>query len=60
MSGAGRGHVELVVAVVGLVIAAVLLAISLFFLVTHRGAHRTFGLASAVAIVGTVGLLSFI
>lgn len=46
MNGAGQGHVGLVVAVVGLV--------------THRGAHRVFGAASAVEIVGTVGLLSSI
>jgi hypothetical protein len=60
MSGATQGHVELIVAVVGLVIAAVLLVTALVLLVGHRSAHRTFGVASIIAIVGTVGILSFI
>jgi hypothetical protein len=60
MSGAAQGHVELIVAVVGLVVAAVLLVIALVLLVSHRNAHRMFGVASIVAIVGTVGILSFI
>ena len=41
-------------------IAAVLLVIALVLLVSHRDAHRTFGVAGVVALVGTVGLLSFI
>jgi hypothetical protein len=60
MSGAGRGDLEFVIAVVGLVVTAVLLVITVVVAATHRGGARGWFTGAAAAFVATVGLLSFI
>ncbi|NMO93223.1 hypothetical protein [Actinomycetospora sp. TBRC 11914] len=60
MSGAGKGDLELVIAVVGFVITAVLLAVTIVLAATRRGGARGWFTGAAAALVATVGLLSFI
>ncbi|WP_433800615.1 hypothetical protein [Actinomycetospora sp. CA-084318] len=54
-----QGHVELVIAIVGLVITVVLAAIGVVALVSRRGATRWFA-GAVVAIAATMGVLSFV
>lgn len=60
MSGGGRGDLEFVIMVVGLVITAVLLAITILAAVTKRGGAKGWFTGSAAAFVLTVGLLTYI
>jgi hypothetical protein len=60
MSGAGKGDVELIIAVVGFIIVGVLLVISIVTGVVGRGGAGKWVAGTAGALVVTVGLLSYI
>lgn len=60
MSGAGKGDIELVIAVVGFLITVALLAITIIAGVTKRGGAKRWFTGTAAAFVVTVGLLTYI
>jgi hypothetical protein len=60
MSGGGRGDLEFVIAVVGLVVVAVLLVVTVVLAATGRGGARGWLTGAVAALVATVGLLAFI
>lgn len=60
MSGGARGDLEFVIAVVGLVVTAVLLAITLLLAMTRRGGAKIWFSGCAAAFIATAGLLAFI
>ncbi|MCD2197887.1 hypothetical protein LQ327_31410 [Actinomycetospora endophytica] len=60
MSGAGKGDLELVIAVVGFLITAALLVITLVTARIGRGGAGRWFTGCAAAFVATVGLLSFV
>jgi hypothetical protein len=59
MSGPMQGHVELVIAIVGLVITVVLVALGVVALVARRSSTRWFA-GAVVAVAATMGVLSFV
>ncbi|HEY2225547.1 hypothetical protein [Actinomycetospora sp.] len=60
MSGAGKGDVELVIAVIGLLVTVVLLVITIVLAATGRGGAKGWFTGCAAAFVATVGLLAFV
>jgi hypothetical protein len=60
MSGAGKGDIEFVIAVIGFLITAVLVAITIAMAVAKRGGVGRWFTGSAAALVVTVGLLTYI
>jgi hypothetical protein len=60
MSGAAKGDIEFVIAVIGFLITAVLLAITIAMAVTKRSGAKRWFTGSAAALVVTVGLLAYV
>ena len=54
-----QGHVELVIAIVGLVITVVLVALGVVALLARRSSTRWFA-GAVVAVAATMGVLSFV
>ncbi len=60
MSGGGRGDLEFVIMLVGLVVTAVLLVVTVVLAATRRSGARGWLAGAVTVFVATVGALAFI
>jgi hypothetical protein len=60
MSGGGKGDLEFVIMLVGLVVTAVLLVVTVVLATTRRGGVRGWLTGAVAAFVATVAALAFI